>query len=215
MRNAANPSSRPRGNRLGALLAAGALLLPVLLNAQEAQVPTPIQEAPVEITEMPAPSQLPLPVEEVRIFTEAFDAIRSAYVEEVDDKTLLGFAIKGMLAGLDPHSAYLSEEDFDSLTESTQGEFGGLGIEVGEENGYIKVITPIDDTPASRAGIEPGDLIVEIDGRPLRELPVNEAEICTFGKKKALVIERFDRRWTKDGRLLRLPQEDCSAPYNS
>ncbi len=118
---------------------------------------------------------LPLPLDEVRIFTEALDAIRTAYVEDIDDKTLLGFAIKGMLAGLDPHSAYLTVEDFDSLTESTEGEFGGLGIEVGEENGMIKVITPIDDTPAQRAGVMPGDLIIEIDGRPLRELPVNDA----------------------------------------
>src|SRR5690606_31513248 len=81
----------------------------------------------------------------------------------------------GMLAGLDPHSAYLAGQDYDSLQETTQGEFGGLGIEVGEEDGYIKVITPIDDTPADRAGILPGDLIIEIDGKPLREMVIDEA----------------------------------------
>lgn len=123
----------------------------------------------------PADQPLPLPMEEVRIFAEALDNIRNAYVQPIDDKTLLEYAIKGMLAGLDPHSAYLNSEDYDSLQETTNGEFGGLGIEVGEEDGFIKVITPIDDTPASRAGILPGDLIIEIDGQLLRELPINEA----------------------------------------
>jgi carboxyl-terminal processing protease len=118
---------------------------------------------------------LPLPLEEVRIFAEALDNIRNTYVQPIDDKTLLEYAIKGMLSSLDPHSAYLDAEDFDSLQETTQGEFGGLGIEVGEENGYIKVITPIDDSPAQRAGMLAGDLIIEIDGRPLREMPVNDA----------------------------------------
>ncbi|MDT8427889.1 MAG: S41 family peptidase [Pseudomonadales bacterium] len=121
------------------------------------------------------PGQLPLPLDEVRLFTEALDAIRSAYVEEIDDKTLLTYAIQGMLAGLDPHSDYLSVEAYDSLNENTQGEFGGLGIEIADEDGYIRVITPIDDTPAKRAGVMPGDLIIAIDGKPLRELPINQA----------------------------------------
>ena len=123
----------------------------------------------------PAAQPLPLPLEEVRIFAEALDNIRNAYVEPIDDKTLLEYAIKGMLSGLDPHSAYLNSEDYDSLQETTTGEFGGLGIEVGEENGFIKVITPIDDSPAQRAGILPGDLIVEIDGRPLVEMQIDDA----------------------------------------
>ena len=118
---------------------------------------------------------LPLPLEEVRMFTEALDRIRMAYVEEVDDKTLLENAIRGMLSGLDPHSAYVIENDFDTLQENTTGEFGGLGIEVGRENGYIKVISPIDDTPADKAGIEAGDLIIQIDGRPTRQILPQEA----------------------------------------
>ncbi len=118
---------------------------------------------------------LPLPFEEVRIFAEALDNIRSSYVREIDDKTLLEYAIKGMLAGLDPHSAYLADEEYDSLQETTQGQFGGLGIEIGEQDGYIKIITPIDDSPAQRAGILPGDLIIEIDGKPLREMLINDA----------------------------------------
>jgi carboxyl-terminal processing protease len=118
---------------------------------------------------------LPLPLSEVRMFTEALDRIRMAYVEEIDDKTLLENAIKGMLSGLDPHSAYMAGTDYDNLQETTTGEFGGLGIEVGRENGYIKVISPIDDTPADRAGIKAGDLIIQINNRPLRELLPEEA----------------------------------------
>jgi len=119
--------------------------------------------------------QKPLPLDEVRMFTEALDRIRMSYVEEIDDKTLLENAIRGMLAGLDPHSAYVDGSDLGALQETTTGEFGGLGIEVGREDGYIKVISPIDDTPADRAGIQAGDLIIQIDGKPLREMQPEEA----------------------------------------
>ena len=118
---------------------------------------------------------LPLPLDEVRMFTEALDRIRAVYVEEVDDKTLLENAIRGMLSGLDPHSSYVVENEYDSLQETTTGEFGGLGIEVGREDGYIKVISPIDDTPAYRAGIQAGDLIIQIDNRPTRQILPEEA----------------------------------------
>ena len=104
-----------------------------------------------------------LPLEELRAFTEVMQRIKTAYVEEVDDKTLLDNAIQGMLNGLDPHSAYLKPDDFKELEESTTGEFGGLGIEVGMEDGFIKVISPIDDSPASKAGIQSGDLIIKLD----------------------------------------------------
>jgi carboxyl-terminal processing protease len=118
---------------------------------------------------------LPLPLNEVRMFTEALDRIRMSYVEEVDDQTLLENAIRGMLAGLDPHSSYMAGADFDLLEESTTGEFGGLGVEVGREDGYIRVISPIDDSPADRAGIKAGDLIIQIDSKPLREMLPEEA----------------------------------------
>ena len=131
--------------------------------------------AAVSHAQAPQSEPLPLPFEEVRIFAEALDNIRSSYVQDIDDKTLLEYAIKGMLAGLDPHSAYLAGEEYDSLQETTQGQFGGLGIEIGEQDGFIKIITPIDDSPAQRAGILPGDLIIEIDGKPLREMPINDA----------------------------------------
>ena len=117
----------------------------------------------------------PLPLNELRTFTEVFERIRTSYVEPVDDATLLESAIRGMVEGLDPHSAYLEPEAFQGLQDTTTGQFGGLGIEVGQEDGFIKVISPIDDTPASRAGIEPGDLIVKIDDHPVKGMSLMDA----------------------------------------
>jgi carboxyl-terminal processing protease len=138
-----------------------------------------------EAAEAPAAAvngKAPLPLEELRTFAEVMDRIKAAYVEPVDDKTLLENAIKGMLSNLDPHSAYLEPEAFAELQESTSGEFGGLGIEVGTEDGFIKVVSPIDDTPASKAGIQPGDLIVKIDGQPTKGLSLMEAVDKMRGK---------------------------------
>lgn len=116
-----------------------------------------------------------LPLEQLRRFVAIFDRIKRAYVEEVSDSELLDHAINGMLSGLDPHSAYLKSEAFHDLEESTSGRFGGLGIEVGMEDGFVKVIAPIDDTPASRAGIQPGDLIVKLDGETVKGMSLEEA----------------------------------------
>ncbi len=126
--------------------------------------------------------EAPLPLDELRTFAEVLDRVKAAYVEPVDDKTLLENAIKGMLSNLDPHSAYLGPEEFAELQESTSGEFGGLGIEVGSEDGFVKVISPIDDTPAAAAGIQPGDLIVKIDGKPTKGQSMNEAVDSMRGK---------------------------------
>ncbi len=120
-----------------------------------------------------APSRLPL--EELRTFAEIFERIRSSYVEEVDDKTLLENAIHGMLGGLDPHSSYMGPDDFNDLKASTSGKFGGLGIEVGLEDGFIKVVSPIDDTPAQKAGIKAGDLIIKLDNSPVKGIGLNDA----------------------------------------
>ena len=116
-----------------------------------------------------------LPLEEIQTFAEVFERIKRAYVEEVDDRTLLRNAMRGMLSELDPHSAYLDANEYQSLRESTQGEFGGIGIEVGTENGQLMVITPIDDTPASRAGLLSRDIIIAIDGTPTDNLSLQEA----------------------------------------
>ena len=117
----------------------------------------------------------PLPLEELRAFTEVFGRVKSDYVESVEDKDLLEYAIKGMLSGLDPHSAYLDSEEFKEMRIGTDGKFGGLGIEVSMENGFVKVISPIDDTPAERAGIKAGDVIVRLDDTPVKGMTLNEA----------------------------------------
>ncbi|MEY6432712.1 S41 family peptidase [Thioalkalicoccus limnaeus] len=116
-----------------------------------------------------------LPLEELRTFAEVLGRIKKDYVEEVDDEDLLEGAIRGMLSSLDPHSAYLNRDEYRELQVGTSGEFGGLGIEVGMENGFIKVIAPIDDTPAARAGIQAGDLIVRIDDKPVKGMSLNDA----------------------------------------
>lgn len=124
-----------------------------------------------------------LPLDELRSFADVFNHIRLSYVEEIDDKTLLENAIRGMLSGLDPHSAYLDKKSFDDLQVSTTGEFGGLGLEVGMENGFVKVVAPIDDTPAQKAGIESGDLIIKLDGKPVKGMSLNDAVNEMRGKK--------------------------------
>lgn len=116
-----------------------------------------------------------LPLADLRAFTEVFDRIRSAYVEEVGDAELFENAIRGMLQGLDPHSAYLDSEGFSELREDTTGRYGGVGIEVGIEDGRIRVIAPIDDTPAAAAGIQTGDVIVAIDGERIDQPNVFDA----------------------------------------
>lgn len=123
-----------------------------------------------------------LPLDQLRIFSDVYTRIKSNYVEEVDDKELLEYAIRGMLSGLDPHSSYLSAEQFTELKIGTSGEFGGLGIEVGMEDGFVKVVSPIDDTPAKKAGIESGDLIVRLDDKPVKGLTLGEAVKLMRGK---------------------------------
>lgn len=116
-----------------------------------------------------------VPVTELRAFAEVMERIRSAYIDEVDDRELLESAIRGMLYELDPHSTYLTPNEYDDLQVSTSGEFGGLGIEVTLENGFVKVVAPIDDTPASKAGINAGDLILKIDDTFVKGLSLGEA----------------------------------------
>lgn len=123
-----------------------------------------------------------LPLESVRTLSEVFDKIKQNYVEEVDDKTLLNDAISGMVSGLDPHSSYLDEKSFEELRVGTTGEFGGLGIVVGMEDGFVKVVSPIDDTPAQRAGVKAGDLIIRLDDKPVKGMGLDEAVKIMRGK---------------------------------
>ena len=127
------------------------------------------------------PSQS-LPLTELKKFSEVYARIKKDYVEEVDDKKLITDAISGMLTGLDPHSAYLDEDAFTELRVGTSGEFGGLGIEVGMENNFIKVISPIDDTPAEKAGLKAGDLIIRLDDKSVKGMSINDAVKVMRGK---------------------------------
>ena len=123
-----------------------------------------------------------LPLEQMRTFSDVFERIKNDYVEEVSDDELLEYAIRGMLNGLDPHSAYLNAEEFSELRIGTTGEFGGLGIEVGMEDGFVKVVAPIDDTPAAKAGMQTGDLIIRLDDTPVKGLSLNDAVKLMRGK---------------------------------
>ena len=125
-----------------------------------------------------------LPIEELRTFAEVYSAIKQGYVEPVEDKAMINNAISGMLSNLDPHSAYLDPDAFKDLQVGTQGEFGGLGIEVGMEDGLVKVVSPIEDTPAYRAGIKSGDLIFKLDDTPVKGLTLNDAVKKMRGKPK-------------------------------
>jgi carboxyl-terminal processing protease len=124
----------------------------------------------------------PLPLNELRSFTEVFSRIKTDYVEPVEDKKLLEDAVQGMLAGLDPHSAYLDADSFKDMRVETEGQFGGLGIEVTMENGFVKVVSPIEDTPAARAGVKPGDLIIRLDDKAVKGLTLTEAVRLMRGK---------------------------------
>ena len=135
-----------------------------------------------------------LPIEELRAFTEVFGAIKTNYVEAVEDKRLITEAINGMLTGLDPHSAYLDQEAFRELQVGTQGQFGGLGIEVGMEDGFVKVISPIEDTPAFKAGIKPNDLIIKLDDTPVKGMSLNDAVKRMRGKPNTSIILTISRK---------------------
>ena len=129
-----------------------------------------------------------LPLNEIRTFTEIFSKIKDDYVESINDKKLLENAIRGMLQGLDPHSAYLDKEAYRELQEGTSGKFGGLGIEVGYEDGFVKVISPIDDTPAQRAGVKAGDLIIKLDGKSVKGISLMEAVKMMRGKPGSEIV---------------------------
>src|SRR5580700_8423881 len=130
---------------------------------------------------------------ELNLFGDVFEKVRSDYVEEVSDDTLIEGAINGMLTSLDPHSNYLNAKNFNDMKVQTRGEFGGLGIEVSMENGRIKVVSPIDDTPAARAGLKPGDLITHLNGEPVQGLSLPEAVEKMRGPENSEVTLKIRR----------------------
>lgn len=126
-----------------------------------------------------------LPLEELRTFTRVYDHVRNGYVDEIDDAKLLEYAIKGMISELDPHSAYLDKEAFADLQASTSGEFFGIGLEVSLDDGFIKVVTPIDDSPSARAGIQAGDVVIRIDDKQVKGMDLNKAVNLMRGPKNS------------------------------
>jgi carboxyl-terminal processing protease len=171
--------------RLGlvAALAAALLILPMRQDGGAASTATATNTAET--------------YKELNLFGDVFEKVRSDYVDEVSDDTLIEGAINGMLTSLDPHSNYLNSKNFNDMKVQTRGEFGGLGIEVSMENGLIKVVSPIDDTPAARAGLKPGDLITHLDGAPVQGMTLPEAVEKMRGPENSEVTLRI-RRVGKD-----------------
>ena len=150
------------------------------------------------------PTAGPLPIDELRAFTEVFGRIKNDYVEVVDDKKLISEAINGMLSGLDPHSSYLDADAFKELKVGTQGEFGGLGIEVGMEDGFVKVVAPIEDTPAWRAGLKSGDLIIKLDEKNVKGLSLGEAVKIMRGKPNTSILLTVIRKGDNQPRQIKI-----------
>src|ERR671913_1094909 len=129
---------------------------------------------------------------QLKLFGDVYERVRAEYVEEVTDQKLIEAAINGMLTSLDPHSSYLDTEKYRDMQVQTRGEFGGLGIEVTMENGLVKVVSPIDDTPAARAGVQAGDLITHLDDEAVQGLTLNQA----VEKMRGLVNTKINLRIT-------------------
>ncbi|BBO60379.1 S41 family peptidase [Mycoavidus sp. B2-EB] len=138
----------------------------------------------------------PLPLDQLRLLAEVFGQVKHDYVETVEDKKLITAAIKGMVSSLDPHSSYLDQKEYKELQEQTRGRFAGLGIEISQEDGLIKIISPIEDTPAFRAGIQPGDLITRIDDKPVRGMTLDQAVKLMRGKAGTSVTLTIYRKST-------------------
>lgn len=175
------------------------VLLPLSALAQNSAT-----EKPTSAPDMEDKQRLPL--RELRIFTQVFEQIRLGYVEEVSDSQLLNNAIAGLLTELDPHSAYLDESDYDDLQENSTGEYGGLGLEVGTGEGAIRVVSPIDESPAAKAGVQAGDLIVKMDGNPVRGMSLQKAIEKMRGEKGTsikLTVFREGRDETLDIEVVR------------
>ena len=191
-----------RASALGFLLALLTSLAAVAQeSAQDAQQDT-VDEASDPHGDHPhagiAADTSALPLEELQMFADVFNQIRQGYVESVPDSKLFELAVQGMLSGLDPHSVFLKEKAFDSLQETTKGEFSGLGIEIGQDRGYVTIIAPIDGSPAEAAGLEAGDVILKIDGESVRDLPVNKSVELMRGPTGSEVLLTIGRRGVAD-----------------
>ena len=149
--------------------------------------------------------------EQLDLFGDIFERIRGSYVEPVDEKELIASAINGMLSHLDPHSSYLPPDDFDDMQVQTKGEFGGLGIEVTQENGVVKVVAPIEGTPADRAGVQPGDLIVQVNGESVVGLTLNEAVDLMRGPVGSDITITLQREGTEEPFDVKITRETITV----
>lgn len=187
------------GVSLGFLVSAGGSVVAqrwqqdtTVVNAHQHRITKKIKEK----QDTPAVNANTFPHQELKTFTEVFGRIQRDYVEPVTDKKLLENAIRGMLAGLDPHSTYLNNEQYEELKVGTSGQFGGLGIKVTMENGFVKVVSPIDDTPAYHAGVQTGDLVVRLDDKPVKGLSLSEAVKIMRGEPKTNIVLTIIREGT-------------------
>ena len=209
------------------LLLAGLTTSPFVLG-QDTEAPSATPDTPADVPADDAPnsapsgsdsesataeddSQRPLPLKTLRKFTALLNQIEAGYVESVDDETLLDNAIHGMVSRLDPHSAYLDAEEYEALQDATSGEFGGLGVKVQMESGYLRVVSPIDDTPAARAGIQPGDMIIEIDGKPVKGMAMPAAVKAMRGEAGSAIALTILRDGQDEPIELNLERADISV----
>lgn len=176
-----------------AFVMTGALLLPA--HSAKAEQKTAGKDAPAEVNDT---------YQQLNLFGDVFERVRSEYVEEVTDKALVEYALNGMLANLDPHSSYMNDEEYKSMEIQNSGEFGGLGIEVTMENGVVKVVSPIDDTPAFRAGVQAGDLIVKIDNEPVSGMTLSDAVKRMRGKVGSEIVLTIIREGAKEPLITKL-----------
>ncbi len=148
-----------------------------------------------------------IPAAKIQQFVEVFKRVKEQYVDDVDDEVLFDYAIQGMVSSLDPHSSFLSKDDFNELRIGTTGKFGGLGIEITMEDGFVKIISPIDDTPASRAGLKSGDFITKIDDTLVKGLTIGEAVKLMRGKPGSQVTITVVREGEREPLIINLTRE--------
>ena len=191
--------SRRIGLVLTLLICSSALAqAPENKDSQSASGNDPHSGLDIAIANVDDPATQSLPLEELQMFADVFNQIRQGYVESVPDSELFELAVQGMLSGLDPHSVFLKDKAYDSLQEATQGKFSGLGIEIGQDRGYITIIAPIDGSPAEAAGLEAGDVILKIDGESVRDLPINRSVDLMRGPTGSKVLLTIGRRGLAD-----------------
>ncbi len=185
------------------------LLFPITGSTKEVGT----SQAIPEIIDTPSSENVEtkIPLSDLQRFTTVIDNIKNYYVKPIEDPVLLENAIRGMLAGLDPHSSYLDTEEYAELKETTTGKFGGLGVEVTPEDGLIRVISPIDDTPAQRAGVKAGDLIIRLNDTPVKGLSLHEAIETMRGEKGTKIVLTIIRQGETKPLLITVVRDTISA----